>query len=452
MSVALGLAAVFVLTVATGYFVAQEFAYVTADRLALQQQAARDDKRAERAVRVLERLSFMLSGAQLGITVTALVVGFIAKPALAELFSPLLDGLGVPGAAAGGIALAAGFVVATVVQMVLGELLPKNLALAEPERLARALASSTLAYLMVAGPLIRLFDAASNRLLRALGIEPVEELHHGATLEELGHIIGESEAHLADEHVDLLERALEFSDRTADTVMVPRVDVVSVRASATAAELAGVIAERGYTRYPVLGRDVDDIVGVVGLSRLYPLDRAAAERTTVGELARPALLLPGSLPLPDVVARLRGQGDRLACVVDEHGGFAGLLTIEDVAEELVGEIADENDADEPLARRRPDGWWSTDAGLRVDEVEQATGIALPAGGYDTVAGLLLERLGRLAEPGDRLTVGLPPARIGEPRRQAEIEIVDIDHRVPRHIRLRAVEAASGAAGEQERPR
>jgi CBS domain containing-hemolysin-like protein len=437
---ALGLLAVLVLTVATGYFVAQEFAFVTADRPALDQRAAEGDRAAARAVRVMGRLSFMLSGAQLGITVTALVVGFIAKPALADLVDPVLRAAGVPDAAAGGVAVAVGFAIATVIQMVLGELFPKNLALAKAESLARALAASTLVYLMVAGPLIRLFDASANRLVRAAGIEPVEELHHGATLEELGHIIGESGEQLPEGHVDLLERALVFADRDAEEVMVPRVDVVTVPASACAAELSDVIAASGHTRYPVLGAGVDDVVGVVGLEELIRLGPDAAGRTGVGEIARPPLLLPSSLPLPDVVLRLQGAAEPMACVVDEYGGFAGIVTWEDVAEELVGEIADENELGEELAIRSGE-WWTTDAGLRMDEVAHETGIELPEGDYETVAGLLLKRLGRVAVPGDVVSVDLPPTRLDEPPRTAVVEVLTIHRHVPELIRVRTVETA-----------
>ncbi|MFD2349576.1 hemolysin family protein [Nonomuraea ferruginea] len=302
MSVALGLAAIFVLTLATGYFVAQEFAYVTADRLALTQQAAAGDKKAAKAVKVLERLSFMLSGAQLGITVTALVVGFIARPALAELISPALTALGMPAGLVDAVALAIGFALATIIQMVIGELAPKNLALARPEPLARALASSTLIYLAVAGPIIKLFDATANRLLRAVGIEPVEELHHGATLEELGHIIGESEAHghLPGSQADVLERALAFSDHTAEEVMVPRADVVAVAASATVAELDELIAAHGHTHYPVLGATLDDVAGLVSLRDVAAVPTGAAATTRVGDLAREVLVVPFSQPLPDL--------------------------------------------------------------------------------------------------------------------------------------------------------
>jgi CBS domain containing-hemolysin-like protein len=434
----LGLLAVLVLTAATGYFVAQEFAFVTADRPALDQRAAEGDRAAARAVRVMHRLSFMLSGAQLGITVTALVVGFIAKPALADLVDPALRAGGVPDAASGGVAVALGFVLATVIQMVLGELFPKNLALARAESLARALAGSTLVYLAAAGPLIRLFDASANRLVRAVGIEPVEELRHGATLEELGHMIGESGEQLQEGHADLLERALAFPERDSEAVMVPRVDVVTVAASARAAELGDVIAASGHTRYPVLGEGVDDVVGVVGLEELVTLGPDEAARTEVREIARAPLLLPSSLPLPEVALRLRDAAEPLACVVDEYGGFAGILTWEDVAEELVGEIADENEPGEELAVRAG-GWWTTDAGLRIDEVAHETGIALPEGDYETVAGLLLKRLGRVAEPGDVVRVELPRDRMDEPARTAVVEVLTIHRHVPELIRVRTVE-------------
>lgn len=437
MSVALGLLAVFVLTLATGYFVAQEFAYVSADRLVLSQQAAEGDKKAAKAVRVMERLSFMLSGAQLGITVTALVVGFIAKPALAELVAPALAAAGVPAAMVGGVALALGFVLATVIQMVLGELAPKNWALARPEPLARALAGSTLVYLSVAGPVVRLFDAAAAKLLRAVGIEPVEELHHGATLEELGHIIGESEAHgrLPGSHADVLERALAFADHTAEEVMVPRVDVITVSGALTIPFLDELIAKYGHTHYPVLGERADDLIGMAGLRELATVAPERAPGTRVAEIAREVLVVPFSASLPALVTQMHERGEEVACVVDEHGGLAGLVTWEDVAEELVGEIADENDLDEATVVRRGEGW-QVDAGLRIDEIALATGLELPdEDEYDTLAGLILHRLGRFAVPGDVITVDLPPSLDKDVPTHARVEVLTLERHVPHHVRL-----------------
>lgn len=453
MSAVLGLLAVVVLTVGTGYFVAQEFAYVAADRLALAREAAAGDRRAARAVKVLERLSFMLSGAQLGITVTGLVVGFLAEPALAELMSPLLTGVGVPDGAVGPIALALGFVLATVIQMVLGELAPKNLALAVPERLAKSLGSSTLAYLKITGPVIRIFDTAASKILRKAGIEPVEELHHGATLEELGHLIGESHDHgqLPRATATLLDNALEFSERRLAEVIVPRVDVHSVHASAPAGEVVGLIALRGHTHYPVIGDSGDDVVGVIGVRELMRLPVGEAERQSAGALARPALLLSDIVPLPKAVEQMEAYGEEFAVVLDEYGGFAGIVTFEDIAEEVLGEFADESDRVVELAVTDGAGWL-VDAGRRLDEAAEATGIALPEDDedFETVAGLVIDRLGRLPAVGDRLTVELTDGG------RAAVEVIELDRHVPERIRLERLpdlEAGDSPTGghDEERP-
>ncbi|MDX2599679.1 hemolysin family protein [Streptomyces caniscabiei] len=427
----LGLLAVFVLTAGTGYFVAQEFAYVSADRLALAREAEAGDRRAARALKVLERLSFMLSGAQLGITVTGLVVGFIAEPSVSALLRPALSGIGIPDAAVSGISVVLAFVGATVVQMVLGELAPKNLAIAVPERLAKSLAASTLAYLKVVGPLVQVFDGAANKLLRKVGIEPVEELHHGATLEELGHLIGESheQGELPRDTAELLDHALEFSERTLDEVMVPRVDAVFVRKDATAAEAVELIGKHGHSTYPVLGDHPDDVPGVVGVRELMHLSADRLAVTTAGALARIPLLLPDSLPLPDAVTRMREQDDEFAVVLDEHGGVAGIVTYEDIAEELVGDIADESDTVTEVAVAEADGWL-VDAGRRLDEVAEATGIELPEEeDYDTVAGLIVDRLGRFPAIGDRLTVELPDGG------GVVIDVRTLDRHVPERVRI-----------------
>ncbi|MFD3625209.1 MULTISPECIES: hemolysin family protein [Streptomyces] len=437
----LGVLAVFVLTAGTGYFVAQEFAYVSADRLALAREAESGDRGAARALKVLARLSFMLSGAQLGITVTGLVVGFIAEPSVSALLRPALSGLGLPDAAVSGIAVVLAFVLATVVQMVLGELAPKNLAIAVPERLAKALAGSTLAYLKIVGPLVHVFDATANKLLRKVGIEPVEELHHGATLEELGHLIGESheQGALPKDTAALLDHALEFSDRTLDEVMVPRVDAVFVRKDATAAEAVGLIARHGHSNYPVLGDHPDDIGGVLGVAELMRLPADGLTGTTAGAVARRPLLLPDTLPLPDAVTQMRERDDEFAVVLDEHGGVAGIVTYEDIAEELVGDIADESDTVTEVAVVSGDGWL-VDAGRRLDEVAEATGVELPEEeDYDTVAGLIVDRLGRFPAIGDRLTVGLPDGAT------AVIDVRTLDRHVPDRVRI---ERQAGRPEEQ----
>ncbi|MFF0684464.1 hemolysin family protein, partial [Streptomyces tendae] len=330
-----------------------------------------------------------------------------------------------------GISVVLAFVLATVVQMVLGELAPKNLAIAVPERLAKSLAGSTLAYLKVVGPVVRIFDGAANKLLRKVGIEPVEELHHGATLEELGHLIGESheQGELPRQTARLLDHALEFSERTLHEVMVPRADAVFVRKDATAAEAVTLIGKHGHSNYPVLGDHPDDVAGVLGVRELMGLPAAQAALTTAGAAARRPLLLPDTLPLPDAVVRMREDDDEFAVVLDEHGGVAGVVTYEDIAEELVGDIADESDTVTEVAVADGAGWL-VDAGRRLDEVAEATGVELPEeDDYETVAGLIVDRLGRFPAIGDRLTVELPGGG------SAVIDVRTLDRHVPERIRI-----------------
>jgi CBS domain containing-hemolysin-like protein len=441
LTAALGILAVVVLTAATGYFVAQEFAYVAADRARLSQQADQGDIAAKRAMKVVGRLSFMLSGAQLGITMTTLVVGFIAKPALAELIEPLLRVIGVPSGATGGVALGAGFALATLIQMLLGELFPKNLALARAESLARALSASTLIYLTVFGPIIRLFDRAADRLLRAVGVEPVDAPHSGATLEELGEIIGRSHSAglMPADLSGLLERALSFGDRTADEVMVPRPEVATLPGEATVAELVALIGETGHTSYPVYGQDMDDVIGVAGAREVA--DDALDPSTPIARIARGPLLVAGSQPLYGVIEQMRETGEEFACVVDEYGGLAGILTFEDIAEELVGEITDETDTAEAAPTAADDGSWVVDAAMRIDEVGRLTRLDLPEGeAYDTLGGLIMARLRRLPAPGDRIAIDL------EDGTRVELAVVTVHRRVPDQVRLCAC-ALVPAGGE-----
>ncbi|GII95847.1 hemolysin family protein [Sinosporangium siamense] len=441
MSLALGLLAVFALTLGTGYFVAQEFAFVAADRGLLREQADAGDPAAQRALAVTGRLSFMLSGAQLGITVTALLVGFIAEPAIGVAVRPGLANLGIPDAAITGVSVAIGVIVATAIQMILGELAPKNLGIARPEIVAKALSRSTLIYLKVAGPIIRFFDSAATGLLRKVGVEPVEEVEHGATPEELSRIIAESTAsgELPPKLSELLDRALEFGDRTVEEIMVPRPRVVHLRASRPITDLIDALKEAGHSRYPVLGSDGDDVVGMTGVRELL---KHGVSDAPISTITRPALLIPDSLPLPSVLERMRAAGDEIACVIDEYGGLAGVVTVEDLGEELVGELIDENDA-EPLGIvPQEEGTWDIPGTLRLDEVERAIGIALPeSDDYDTLAGLVLAHLGRMAEPGDSITVPLTQdtdlldEETTHNGHEAGLTVLSVHRRVPEWVRL-----------------
>ncbi len=432
-----GLLVILVLTIATGYFVAQEFAYVSVDRGKLQKLADQGDAAAERALKVTSRLSFTLSGAQFGITLTALLVGYAGEPLLGRGLADRLGFVGLSDAATLTLSLAITLIFSTAVQMVLGELGPKNWAIARSVPLARALSRTTLLYLMIAGPIISVFDKASNALLRSVGIEPVEELPQGATPEDLQRIISDSAMGglLDDDLTKLLGRGLAFRGHAAEEVMTPRIDVETVQADEPASRVLELL-DTGHSRFPVIGRDIDDIVGVIGLHELLSVPAEQRGRIPVRDLADEALILPESLPLPRVLEELREQHRQIAVVVDEYGGFAGVITFEDVAEEVVGEIWDEDDAEEAEPTARIDGAWQLAARMRIDEVETITNIALPENeDYDTLSGLVMHQLGRMANEGDRVAVTWPSRNEdGEPQEvSVDIEVLSIARFVPEMV-------------------
>lgn len=444
LEIGLGVLVVLAITALTGYFVAQEFGYMAVDRSRLKARAGAGDADAKRALGITRRTSFMLSGAQLGITVTGLLVGYAAEPMIGNGVGELLGGVGVPTGAGIAIGTVLALLFATVVQMVFGELFPKNLAIARPEPVACALALSTAVYLKLFGWLIWLFDQASNLLLKAMRIEPVHDVEHAATPRDLDAIIDESRdrGDLPAELSRLLDRVLDFTDRTARAAMIPRVDVASVPADATVGEVVGLMAS-GHSRYPVLGSGVDDVVGVICLRDVLALevpdkDGGSIDAIRVAAVAREPVLVPASLPLPAVLAALREAGEELACVVDEYGGLAGVITLEDIAEELVGEITDEHDpaAVEPLVG---DGEWIVSGMLHINEVERLIDRDLPIGDYQTIGGLVVNALQRLPEPGDAVTVALPASAAEEeedaaPRRLI-VTVRAVRRRVPSTVRL-----------------
>lgn len=436
MLILAGLGLILVLTVATGYFVSQEFAYVAVDRSRLKTLAEGGDAAAGRALKVTARLSFVLSGAQVGITITALLAGYFAEPYLGEGLEHLLGAAGVPRSVSLSVSVILALLLATIIQMVLGELAPKNLAIARAEAIALRLSRSTLMYLTLAGPLIHLFDSASNRILRRVGIEPVEELPQGATPQELDRIIETSyEQGLLDQDtMRLLDRGLDFRGRTAGEAMVPRVDVVTMHRDEPLTRVVE-LQDTGHSRFPVIGESVDEVVGVVAIGDVVELEPADRATIAAGSLASPPVAVPTTLPLPAVLERLRVARRQLAIVVDEYGGFAGIVSLEDIAEELVGEIRDEDDLPETRLVQGGDGSWVVPARWRIDEVAEVTGVQLPeSDDYETVSGLVMARLGRIPAIGDSLVVDLPQ-RIDHdgkpiPAEYVRLTVQTIERRVP----------------------
>ena len=436
----LGIVVILLIIAANGYFVAQEFAFMSVDRSRLRAQAAAGDATAARALAVTQRTSFMLSGAQLGITVTGLLVGYVAEPMVGQALGTLLGGVGVPTAVGVSVGTVIALVASTITQMIFGELFPKNLAIARPEPVALWLARSTTLYLAVFGWLIRIFDQASNLLLRALKIEPVHDVEHSATARDLEHIVADSRqsGDLPAELSVLLDRILDFPDRDVEHAMIPRARVDVVHVDDTLAQVRALMAV-GHSRYPVLDSD-DQVAGVVHIVDVLTI--ALGDEVPARAFMRPVVVVPTAMSLPDALRELADTRNQLVCVIDEYGGFAGVLTAEDLAEELVGEITDEHDPATPtVAPRSDDGIWVMAGDTHVDEVERAIGRDLPRGDYETIAGLVIDHHGSLLDPGEHIDVELPldPADLALAMDPAaawmRVDVIEIERHVPSLVRV-----------------
>ncbi len=438
---ALGVVVVFLITVVTGYFVAQEFAYMAVDRSRLAARAASGDAGARRALKVTARTSFMLSGAQLGITVTGLLVGYVAEPLIGASLGQILDSTGFSLEA--GIALGAvvALLLATVIQMIFGELFPKNLAIARSDVLAIRLARSTTIYLSLFGWLIWVFDQASNILLRLVKIQPVHDVEHAASGRDLEQIVAGSResGHLPAELSMMIDRIIDFPRRDVEHAMIPRARTDTISEADDVATVRRLMST-GHSRYPVLSADGEAIKGIVQLVDV--LATPAPDTAPVSALLRPALVIPQQMSLPDALNELNATKNQLACVVDEYGGLAGVLTLEDLAEELVGEITDEHDPVLPLDTAPiAEGVWKMAGSVHVDEAERTIGVDLPRGDYETIAGMLIANHGRLPAVGTVITIRLDPdpedlLTHKEPLiRVVTAEVLAIEKYVPSQVRL-----------------
>jgi CBS domain containing-hemolysin-like protein len=393
------------LTALTGFFVAAEFSLTTVDRGHAEQAARAGDTGAEGVVKALRGLSTSLSAAQLGITLTTLVVGFLAEPALGGLLEPVLTTLGLPEGAVAPIAVGLGIALATFLQMILGELGPKNLAIARPLRTAALVSPGLRGFTTVAGPVVRGLQALANGIVRRLGIEPREELDDVRGAEELAAVARRSaeEGDLSPIAARLLSRSLGLREKFATDVMTPRTRLWTLSSAATAADVIDAAIRSGYSRFPVYGADLDEVTGVVHVKNAVAVPEQERLQRTAGELAEPVLAVPSSLHLDPLLDLLRDQGLQLALVVDEWGATHGIVTLEDIVEELVGEITDETDR--PLRQLRRDGPdWLVSGLLRPDELRERTGIPVPEGRYETVAGFVVERVAHLPEEGESVEV------------------------------------------------
>ena len=422
------LALALLLIAACGVFVAAEFAFVTVDRGTVDRAAAAGDKASAGVQDALRTLSTQLSGAQVGITVTNLAVGFLAEPVVADLVRGPLADVGVPDGAVGPIAVGLGLVVGTVVTMIFGELVPKNLAIALPLATARATQGFMRGFTRAMRLPIRGLNDTANAIVRRLGLEPQEELRSARSSAELASLIQRSASvgTLDPDTAELMERSVEFGTRTAGEIMTPRMRTLSLEVGDRALQVIELARSSGHSRFPVLDAD-DTVVGTVHVKNAVALPVHERATTRVKHLMAKPIVVPDSLRLDPLLALLREDGFQLAVVLDEYGGHAGIVTLEDVVEEIVGDISDEHDRFGSRARRRRDGTWLLSGLLRPDEVEDLTGVPLPESeDYDTIAGLVLQVLGRIPERGDIAEV--PVADTSDPDQpRQQLAVLSVEH-------------------------
>ena len=392
------------LTVGTGLFVASEFALVNLDRADLEARQARGESRLSLTISALRHTSTHLSSAQLGITLTTLLTGYTMEPALSNLLRPTLIAWSIPEAAVAPIATVVAMFVATVLSMILGELVPKNFALALPLATAKLVIPFQIAFTTVFKPAVVVLNGSANGVLRSMGIEPKEELSGARSAEELSSLVRRSASAglLEADTATLLDRTLTFSRLTADDVMTARPSMHAIAAGDSADDVIQLARRTGHSRFPVYDDDLDDITGVVHLKAAISVPRDRRTEVPVGALATEPLRVPETVHVDALIAELRARGYQLAIVVDEYGGTAGLVTLEDLVEELVGEVADEHDRTRAGVIRNREGI-TFPGELRPDELRSRAGVEVPEGDvYDTVGGYVMSVLERVPSVGDEV--------------------------------------------------
>lgn len=397
----LSILAIVLLTFGTAVFVAAEFSLTALERSTVEANARTGDRRDQLVRRAHRTLSFQLSGAQVGISITTLATGYLAEPVVGELIRPGLDALGIPPNVASGLALFLAIVIATSLSMMFGELVPKNLAVARPVPTARAAAPFQLLFSMLFTPVIRLTNGTANWILRRLGIEPAEELRSARSGQELASLVRNSarSGSLDPTTALLVDRSLQFGERTAEELMTPRSKIEVLTAGDSVSDLMDAAIRTGYSRFPIVEGDLDETIGVVHIKQVFSIPREDRDKTRLAALALPVATVPSTLDGDAVMTQIRANGLQTALVVDEYGGTAGMVTVEDLIEEIVGDVRDEHDDATPDVVPAGAGWQVSGL-LRIDEVATGTGFRAPEGEYETIGGLVLQELGHIPETGE----------------------------------------------------
>jgi CBS domain containing-hemolysin-like protein len=424
----LSVLAIIVLTAGTAVFVAAEFSLTALERSTVDANARDGGWRDGVVQKAHKSLSFQLSGAQLGISITTLATGYLAEPVVARLLMTPLTAVGLPEGWVDGVALVLALLIATSLSMVFGELVPKNLAVAKPTATARWAAPVQWWFSKMLTPAINVTNGTANWILRRLGIEPAEELRSARSPQELVSLVRNSKqsGSLDAGTADLVDRSLKFGERTAEELMTPRSKIESLATDETVADLLVKAMETGYSRFPIIRGDLDETVGIVHVKQVFsvPVDQRA--QTRLSTVALPVATVPSSLDGDSVMTEIRANGLQTALVVDEYGGTAGMVTVEDLIEEIVGDVRDEHDDATPDVVEMRNGWQVSGL-LRIDEVSTETPFRPADGEYETIGGLVMQELGHVPEPGEtvELTEFDPDGPLDDPIRwQAKVIAMD----------------------------
>ncbi|WP_416404473.1 hemolysin family protein [Arthrobacter sp. LFS091] len=394
----------FALILGTGFFVAVEFSLVALDQSSVQRAVDNGDQAAAPLLKCLKSLSTQLSSCQLGITLTTLLTGFVMEPSVGQLLLGPLGLLGLPSEVVHSVALIVAMVFATLLSMLIGELVPKNMAIALAFPLGKRLARPQLMFTAVFKPAIVVLNGFSNKVLNLFGLEAKEEISGARTPAELASLVRRSAelGTLDAGTANFVARTLNFSGRTAADVMTPRIRMETIDADQSVADILDAARRTGYSRFPVIGDSTDDIRGVVHVKKAVAVPAERRSKLQAGAIMTDVLQVPETIHLDALLSELREGNLQLAVVLDEYGGTAGIATLEDLVEEIVGEVADEHDKVRPGVLQSASGDWYFPGLLRPDEVtEQIPNLVVPdESAYETVGGYVMSQLGRIAKTGD----------------------------------------------------
>ena len=401
MSLLLNLLAFLLLTAGTALFVAAEFSLTALERSTVDSNAKSGSWRDAYVQKTHRSLSFQLSGAQLGISITTLATGYLAEPVVATLLHAPLAATGLSVGTVDGVALALALLIATSVSMIFGELVPKNLAVARATATARWAAPPQFWFSRLLTPAIKVTNGTANWILRRLGIEPAEELRSARSPQELVSLVRTSKrsGSIDASTADLVDRSLQFGERSAEELMTPRSKIEALTVDDTVADLVAKAIETGFSRFPIVEGDLDETLGIVHVKQAFMVPVAERAHTRLAAIALPVATVPSTLDGDAVMTQIRANGLQTALVVDEYGGTSGMVTVEDLIEEIVGDVRDEHDDATPDVVEMRNGWRVSGL-LRIDEVETETPFRPPEGEYETIGGLILQELGHIPEQGE----------------------------------------------------